>query len=74
MFWRFAYADWNSNNRIGYEAALARTKKFIHPGAIYLLHAVSKDNSEILGALIDEVRARGLTIAKYDLLYIPMES
>lgn len=67
VLWSFAYADWDPNKQIGYDAALERTEKYIHEGAIYLLHAVSKDNSEILPALIDEIRARGLTIAKWDL-------
>ena len=53
------------------DAARERTEKFIHEGAIYLLHAVSHDNAEILGDLIDEVRARGLEIAKWDLPYVP---
>lgn len=74
VFWSFAYADWDPNNQVGYDAAFERTTKFIHPGAIYLLHAVSKDNSQILGPLIDEIRARGLTVAEYDLPYIPVKS
>lgn len=73
VLWSFAYADWDPNNQPGYEAALARTEKYIHEGAIYLLHAVSRDNAEILGTLIDEIRARGLEIAKWDLPYIPPE-
>lgn len=71
VLWSFAYADWDPNRQIGYDAALARTTKFIHEGAVYLLHAVSRDNSEILGALIDEMRSRGLTVADWDLPFIP---
>lgn len=67
VLWSFAYSDWNPDNQIGYDAALERTTKFIHEGAIYLLHAVSRDNSEILSALIDEIRSRGIEIAKWDL-------
>lgn len=71
VLWSFAYADWDPNNQPGVEKAYERTTKFIHEGAIYLLHAVSHDNAEILGDLIDEVRARGLKIAKWDLPYVP---
>lgn len=71
VLWSFAYADWDPNNQPGYEAALAKTEKFIHEGAIYLLHAVSKDNAEILGRLIDDIRAAGLEISKWDLPYVP---
>ena len=35
----------------------------LHPGAIYLLHAVSSTNTEILGGFIDEARQRGYTFA-----------
>lgn len=73
VLWSFAYADWDPNNQPGYDVALARTTKYIHEGAIYLLHAVSKDNTEILGTLIDQVRAAGLEIAKWDLPYLPPE-
>lgn len=73
VLWSFAYADWDPNQQPGYEAALAKTEKFIHEGAVYLLHAVSKDNAEILGQLIDDIRGKGLEIALWDLPYIPPE-
>ena len=73
VLWSFAYSDWDPNNQPSYEDALARTEKFIHEGAIYLLHAVSQTNTEILPALIDEVRAQGLEICDWDLPYIPCE-
>lgn len=73
VLWSFAYADWDPNKQPSYDDALAKTTKYIHDGAIYLLHAVSKTNADILGALIDEVRARGLTPARWDLPYIPAE-
>ena len=31
----------------------------LHPGAVILLHAVSKDNAAALGAVIDEARSQG---------------
>ena len=71
VLWSFAYKDWDPNNQPGVDTARERTEKFIHEGAIYLLHAVSHDNAEILGDLIDEVRARGLEICKWDLPYVP---
>lgn len=70
VLWSFAYADWDPQKQSGYDAALQRTTKYIHEGAIYLLHAVSKDNAEILGALIDEMRGRGLEVSKFDLPYV----
>lgn len=66
VFWSFAYADWDVNKQVGYEKALQKTTAGKHPGAIYLLHSVGKDNSEILGALIDDIRAAGYTLSLYD--------
>lgn len=73
VLWSFAYADWDPNNQIGNEAALAKTTKFIHEGAVYLLHAVSKDNAEILGNLIDQVRGQGLEVSAWDLPFVPAQ-
>lgn len=74
VLWSFAYADWDPNNQPGTDVAMARTTKFIHEGAIYLLHAVSKDNAAILGDFIDAVRAKNLEIAPFDLAYVPPEN
>lgn len=59
IFWSFAYNDWDVNKQPDEEYA----KKFImsrtHPGGIYLLHAVSKTNTDILPWLIDEWKSKG---------------
>ena len=39
--------------------ALEKLVNSAHPGAIYLLHSVSKTNTDILGDFIDRVRAGG---------------
>ncbi len=67
VLWSFAYKDWDVNHQIGYDAALAATTKSPHSGGIYLLHAVSKDNAEILGAYIDKIRAAGYEFSPFDL-------
>ncbi len=61
VFWSFAYQDWVENEGIGAKAALEKTTAALHPGAIYLLHAVSADNAAMLGDFIDAVRAAGYT-------------
>lgn len=71
VLWSFAYNDWDPNNQIGDQAALQRTTTYIHEGGIYLLHAVSRDNAHILGALIDQIQDKGLKITKFDLPHIP---
>lgn len=67
IFWSFAYKDWDVESQIGYDAALAKVTKSPHAGGIYLLHAVSKDNSEILGAVIDDIRSKGYTLSTFAL-------
>ncbi len=67
VLWSFAYKDWDVNNQMGYDAALAATTKSPHSGGIYLLHAVSKDNDAILGAFIDTIRAKGYEFSAFDL-------
>ncbi len=62
VFWSYAYEDWDPDNQMGAEAAFEKTTAAEHEGAIYLLHAVSKDNAEILGDLIDDMRANGYTL------------
>lgn len=59
VFWSFAYHDWDPNNQMATGTAYQKAVSAIHPGAIYLLHAVSKTNAAILGDLIDEMRRQG---------------
>lgn len=59
VFWSFAYHDWDPNNQMDPSEALQKCTERLHPGAVYLLHAVSRTNSEILGNLIDTARAQG---------------
>ena len=59
VFWSFAYADWDPKKQIEPSTALEKLKNSTHPGAIFLLHAVSETNAKILGDFIDEVRQQG---------------
>ncbi len=62
VLWSFAYDDWDVNNQKGVEYAKKMIYNNLHPGAVILLHAVSKDNTEVLGEVIDEIRNRGYDI------------
>ncbi len=66
VLWSYAYKDWDPDNQPDPASALEKTVEAAHPGAIYLLHAVSKTNAEILGDFIDQVRAKGYTFATWD--------
>ncbi|MEA5002667.1 MAG: polysaccharide deacetylase family protein [Christensenella sp.] len=61
-FWSFAYYDYEPDDQMPPAEALAKITKNIHPGALYLLHAVSGTNAQILGDFIDEIRAQGYEI------------
>ena len=67
VMWSFAYFDYDVNNQMSEEKALDKLKAGLHPGAIYLLHAVSETNANVLGAFIDYARSEGYTISDYDL-------
>ena len=59
VFWSLAYADWDINDQKGASYALETVTARIHPGAVILLHAVSSDNAQALGDIIDTVRSMG---------------
>ena len=61
-FWSFAYYDYEPDDQMGPEAALAKVTENIHPGELVLLHAVSTDNTAILSTLIDTLRGQGYDI------------
>lgn len=66
VFWSFAYLDYDTANQPEPTAALKKLMSKLHPGAIYLLHAVSATNTEILGDFIDQVRAQGYEFAVFE--------
>jgi peptidoglycan-N-acetylmuramic acid deacetylase len=59
VFWSIAYADWDTKKQRGWRYAYEKVTAQLHPGAVILLHSVSKDNAEALGAIIDEARRLG---------------
>lgn len=67
VFWSFAYVDWNVNAQPDETKSLERVTNAVHPGAIYLLHAVSKTNTNILADFIDNVRADGYTFSEFNM-------
>ena len=61
-FWSFAYYDYEPDDQMAPDDALQKITANIHPGALYLLHAVSSTNAQILGGFIDAVRSQGYEI------------
>lgn len=66
VFWSFAYRDWETDNQPNPVEALKKTCDRLHPGAIYLLHAVSSTNAQIMGEFIDRARDAGYEFVKYE--------
>lgn len=59
VFWSIAYMDWNTKSVKGWKYAFDNVTAQLHPGAVILLHSVSKDNADALGRIIDEARKQG---------------
>jgi peptidoglycan-N-acetylmuramic acid deacetylase len=70
VFWSFAYKDWVRGDEKGADYAYQNIMKRIHPGAILLLHAVSKDNAEALGRVIDDLKKDGYQFRSLDDLMV----
>jgi peptidoglycan-N-acetylmuramic acid deacetylase len=66
IFWSIAFKDWETASQKGWEYAYEEVMGQIHPGAIILLHAVSKDNAEALEKLITDLEADGYVFKSLD--------
>jgi len=62
VLWSFAYNDWNADSQPDKNKAFKRITEATHNGAVYLLHAVSKTNADILGDVIDYWQQQGFEI------------
>lgn len=68
VFWSFAYQDWNADKQPSAAEAFNIITDSTHSGGIYLLHAVSKANSDALGDVIDYWKNNGFTIGDINCL------
>lgn len=59
VMWSFAYDDWDEKKQGREQYGKDKIISNIHPGCVMLLHATSKDNSEILGDVIKEIKNMG---------------
>lgn len=70
IFWSLAFKDWETANQKGWRYAYEEVMKQVHPGAIVLLHTVSKDNAEALEAIIKDLKAEGYQFKSLDELVL----
>jgi peptidoglycan-N-acetylmuramic acid deacetylase len=66
FFWSLAYVDWYNDKQPTKEYAFKKLLGRIHPGAIVLLHATSKTNSEILDELLTRWEEMGYIFGSLD--------
>lgn len=59
VFWSVAYDDWDTTKTRGKDYAIDKVMSRLHPGAVILLHSVSRDNADALGEIIDKARSQG---------------
>ena len=65
-FWSLAYVDWYTNQQKGSQYAYDNIMQRIHPGAIILLHTVSKDNADALEDVIKDLKKKGYKFKSLD--------
>ncbi len=66
VFWSVAHADWDTASQPTKEAAVETVTSRFHPGAVILLHAVSKANTDGLAEMIDIAHDQGYTFKTLD--------
>ncbi len=68
IFWSIAYLDYDVNNQPSKEYVVEHFNKYCHPGAIPLIHNVSKANHDALPDIIKNLKAEGYSFGSlYDL-------
>lgn len=58
IFWSFAYADWDNQKQPSPTSAKEKILNYMHNGAVILLHPTSSTNAQILGDVIDTLKAQ----------------
>ena len=66
VFWSLAYADWDNQKQPDPEQAKALLLKYMHNGAVILLHPTSRTNATILKDLIVTLKAQGFRFGSLD--------
>ncbi|QED50018.1 delta-lactam-biosynthetic de-N-acetylase [Cytobacillus dafuensis] len=66
VFWSLAYRDWDVDRQKGWQYAYDNIMKQIHPGAILLIHSISKDNADALEKAIQDLKKRGYSFKSLD--------
>jgi len=66
VFWSIAFEDWDPNKQPGADYSHKHVLDNIHPGAVILLHAVSKSDTEALEQIITDLKAQGYLFSTFN--------
>ncbi|WP_406566418.1 delta-lactam-biosynthetic de-N-acetylase [Jeotgalibacillus aurantiacus] len=66
VFWSLAWVDWYHEKPRGGDVAYNEIMKQLHPGAVILLHTVSKDNADAIERVIKDMKKQGYTFESLD--------
>ena len=66
VMWSFAYDDWDESKQGREEYGKNKILDNVHNGEIMLLHATSKDNSNILDDVIKQIKQMGYEFMNID--------
>ncbi len=66
VLWSLAYKDWEVNHQKGWKYAYDQILAQVHPGAVLLLHSVSKDNADALEKVIQDLKKQGYSFKSLD--------
>ena len=66
VLWSSAYDDWDTSKQDRLDYARKMIFNYCHNGCVMLLHAVSKDNTALLGEVIDTLRNEGYEFKSLD--------
>ncbi|WP_335871044.1 delta-lactam-biosynthetic de-N-acetylase [Bacillus sp. 2205SS5-2] len=66
VFWSVAFVDWYTNKQQGWKYSYNNLMRQLHPGAVILLHTVSKDNADALEKAIQDIKKKGYSFESLD--------
>ena len=64
--WSLAYDDWEESKQGREDYATRKIIDNLHPGAVILLHATSRDNAQILDECIKVIKRMGYEFKTLD--------
>jgi peptidoglycan-N-acetylmuramic acid deacetylase len=72
VFWSLAFVDWDKHNQKGWRYSYDNIMRQVHPGAVILLHTVSKDNADALEKVIRDLKKEGYRFKSLDDLMLSL--